>query len=428
MSFPAGSGNNSAIDLAISEWDDSEIPASAFGISAGDGADFSPTNHDDVSHITLGAGGDFDDQDCLSNNPMPAFEEARIRGDHFRETDVWLNATCTWDGDGDYYDLFGGARAEGRMFTYQVMLHEIGHVVGLDHELGERVLSDTQWNEDGDILAFADIVDYDGWPATMEPWSTGGAVYDYDLFARTYVVNEDDRMGVRAIYSGANPGGPGIDLAVQSFYVPDDDTVAGSAEGCEIVIGSTRPSPYVDLFDVAIQEDPTDVYGSCPDSVELHAPGDPWPVLTPVPDEPLLIAIGAPLDVHWSLTNLGDDDETALFRVMLTDSPSYLDTCPNTHCWIVHESTPTLNRNRPYDKLTTITIPEVPEGTYTLRAMIDADDVLTEVVEWNNEAVFNQELEVVDIGCNCSTANGRPSLAFLALSPLVLLRRRRSGA
>ena len=73
--------------------------------------------------------------------------------------------------------------------------------------------------------------------------------------------------------------------------------------------------------------------------------------------------------------------------------------------------------------------PDAPEGEYYVVAEIDYDDDISERDEFNNMAVWNRKLEVVD-ACDCTSVagsrTGGGSLAGIGLFALVLILRRRA--
>lgn len=409
-SFPAGSVLHVEADAAIAGWDFDVVPGSAFDTAAGDDNDTRIANRDGIHEIAavnssrLGS--------CSRKGATLAATHLRSSYGNIKEADIYVNADCTW-GSVDYYDL-GDANTLSNTFSLeQVLLHEVGHAVGLEHETGRQTL---ELLEAGSVHVRV-LVAYDGFPVTMEPSLSGGSVIGEaeDVLtsnARKYQVNEDDREGLRTLYPDAS--NTGIDLAVQSYTTPDQDTIdtwfSNSTSCGSLHAFKSRPSPYVDLLQRAVDEGKP--FGACPDDRTTDPP----------PAE--LVVHGTEHSFQFSLLNLGDTTQTTSSRVVLTECLP-LGSCTE---YTVQTKGHTLVANTPFERDYSYTMPtSVPAGVYHLVVEVDPSDTLSEVDESNNQAVYNRKVLVMAepvCGCQSGGAAGTAG-SLLLLGVLGLVRRRR---
>ena len=409
ISFPAGSSHHDAVVRAVEDWDQDTIPGSTFGTDWGDSL-FTDDIHfndgvNDVALTQLGQTGRCEPGLTLFRG------RAEPKGRYIQEVEVLVDVDCHWSGTLDWYDIFDDNFTEDRFNLEQALLHEFGHGAGLDHEHGiyetDRHAADGPGQND---WSAEQVNSYKGWPNTMEESLGGGSVIgDPGFLRRQYMVNEDDREGLRQLYPSSS--NDGLDLAIQSYHTPDADTVASAGQRtCWSKIGErSRPDPYTDFLAQAVAEGQP--YGNCPQ--EMHAP---------LPVSPFPIFQGASVDVTFSLLNLGNLDSTADWEILI--SPSDID---YSHARVLLRQTATINVNRPFEVTSTVQIPlDMPGGGYWIVARMDPDGNLAEWDEGNNVAIWNQYVEVVPLSaCGCSTGARAPGLALTGLSGLMLLRRRR---
>ncbi|HNC99661.1 MAG TPA: MYXO-CTERM sorting domain-containing protein, partial [Myxococcota bacterium] len=283
---------------------------------------------------------------------------------------------------------------------------------GLDHEHGiydtDRLGADGPGQND---WSTEQVNDYEGWPNTMEESLGGGSVIgDLGFLKRQYMVNEDDREGLRKLYPSSS--NDGLDVAVQSYHTPDADTIASAGpRTCWTKIGErSRPDPYTDFLGQAVAQGLP--FGTCPEEMK-----------SPFPDSPFPIFQGAYLDATFSLLNLGNLDTEVDWEILI--SPSDIDF---SRARVLLRRTSTLNVNRPFEVTSTVQIPlDMRAGGYWIVARMDPDGQLSEWDEGNNVAIWNRYVEVVPLSaCGCSTGPGAPGLVLAGLSGLILRRRRRA--
>ncbi len=425
ISFPATGSLHGPINDTIELWDDDEIPGSALGVTAGSINSLFISNNDNVNMVVATDLGTCEPGNIGFTDPRIPIQFLAWGGD-FEEADILFNSNCTFT-TAQYFDMYDALRAANQWDIRQLTIHEMGHSVGLEHENGTYDLGSSIGA--GGVCCFPEIYDYAGFPTVMETWTSGGAfVADTGYLSRKYGVNEDDREGLRVLYpTGPSPILSDHDLAVSSYYTPDEDTITLGFKGtdCHNAVGArSRPDPRVDLFDLAMSQGLA--FGSCPTGFDSVPP----PEYTPPPATPLEVLSGATLSVVFSLLNLGTISETDVpFRVVMTQTIGA--TCPSSTCFVVEDASPDVSPNTPYERTTTFTVPDAPDGEYYLVAQIDYSGSITERDENNNIAVWNQKLEIVSLGCGCSTITGSSarlgslwSLGVLALLGALRLGRR----
>lgn len=419
-SISATGSFHAPIERAIEGWDQDVIPGSSFGTDWGDlnstqriGVN---NGENEIAGSTLLQGDGCGDGDGFAITNLRGNEDAGIQ---LKEADIHIDPDCDWSGTHDWYDILDDAFRDDLFSIEHIVLHEMGHVVGLDHEHGVyeadvEILTDSPGA--GTPSTPGEYTSYTGWPATMEGVISGGSVVGDDGYVeRNYHVNEDDREGVRFLYpTSANSG---TDLAVQSYTVPDDDTLvarnaATSRASCYEHMGErARPAPYHDFIQEGIDDG-------------MGAGECVFPMETTLPDA-LPLYQGAPLDVSFSLLNLGDADETVEFELYLSASDSSWASAA-----LLYAYDQDLNPGRPYEGDWEVVIPvTTTPGTYYILGVLDDEDALTESDETNNVGVWNQPIEVIELpGCTgCSHRTGAVDLVALlsSLGVVLAVRRRR---
>jgi MYXO-CTERM domain-containing protein len=237
----------------------------------------------------------------------------------------------------------------------------------------------------------------------MAEGASGGSVLgDLGFLERQYQVNEDDREGLRFLYPDLSGGD---DVAIQSYYTPDDDTLHLDGTYCWQYVGErSRPSPYTQL---------------------IRLDGSEWgcdtPLETSVP-VPLPVYPTQTIEATFSLLNLGTTDRAAVaWKVYLSTTDSV--TASST---LVATYSSGLSVDLPYERPTDVTIPSaMAPGTYYLIAVIDPAYAISELDETNNVAVWNQLVLVTALPeCGCSSGTGSVGLFGAAVGLLFVLRRR----
>jgi MYXO-CTERM domain-containing protein len=288
-----------------------------------------------------------------------------------------------------------------------VVIHEVGHAVGLAHNDGEP-----------DYGGSAFLVDYDGYPTTMEPIIAGGsvlhllddpnAVWGNDWWNEV-VVNENDREGMRDLYA---PLADPEDFAVQAYWHDNLTTVLADQIECKAITGSkglARPQPSTDLF--SILEDFGYAYGTCPSGG--------WPAGVYV-DRPAALPIQpfAIVEPSFTLLSLGDIGGSVEWQIHLKLDVNDED-CSDPGCYVLGTYISTVNSNQPYQReAQEVVIPPVPPGSYYLTAYMDSNDAWAESDETNQSAVWQQKLDVQANTCGCSASgpvSGAPGLALILL-------------
>lgn len=403
VSFSAGSGNHAAIEAAVESWDADVLPGTDWGTSWGNNStSVNVRVHNNMNEIAAMSIEDPAECDIAGTN-LRGKEENGIK---LKEADIILDADCQWSPTLNWYDIQDDNFNNGIFSTEQTVLHEMGHVAGLDHEKGNYFSAYGPTSaESPDIYDHAvTVTSYQGWPATMADGASAGSVIgDLGFIDRQYVVNEDDREGLRFLYPDASDGD---DVAIQSYYTPDEDTLRLADSECRAWVGErSRPSPYTQL---------------------IRMDGGEWgcdtPLETAVP-EPLPLYPNQTLETTFSLLNLGTTDRSGVaWKVYLSPTDSI--TSSST---LVATYSSDLNVNIPYERPTDVTIPSsMVSGTYYVIAVMDPANALSELDETNNMAVWNQLVVVSALpACGCSAGGGSIGLAGVVLGLMSMIRRRR---
>lgn len=408
------------IEDAVSEWDHDTIPGSSFGATSGPSS--STANVRANNHVNEIAAVDFGDADCSDNFATTNFRAKRNDGSpgnhHIKEADILVNYACDMRASYDWYDIWDASVYAGTYSIKQTVIHEMGHVSGLNHEDGYFMWGDgtsagathsgvpsSEYHEHAGSWEA-----YWGYPATMQWNNTGTAVGDTSFLGRQYEVNEDDRQGLRALYPASN--NDDVDIAIQSYYLPDDDSVASHGTNCfNNIAERSRPAPYTDFLALGVEAGLD--YGHCTDTLLATLPS------------PLKLVAGQPIDVVFTLLDLGNSDLTSVpWKVYLSPSATSL-----TGALEMNSFSTDLDVNIPYERVTNVTIPiTATEGTWYIVAVMDPDDDIDERNENNNMAYWNQEVEIVltPSTCGCSSSTGsEANVVGLGLAAVAWLRRRR---
>jgi len=397
-------------DLAeetILQWSKDYISATDFDISVGYNSLSTSGWNDDVNMVAFARL----EEDVACNfmdtyaRTYPRFDEncSHIGLDfpptYLVEADVYLDTCYQWTTSSYYYDMLDYYGDYDALEMIQnVLTHEMGHVVGFDEFTGH----------DGDTDNF--------WAGTMNPYKGGGSIIGEDSYIndRSLYVAENARVGVRDIYPSTTNDGV-IDVAAQSYVAVHKGE---SSDYC--LYKTVRPSPYVDL-DLLAQELGLEM-GDCPPSTERQA------ALRP-PTTPHPIWQTANMDLTFTLHNLGDVDlEDVTARILLSTDEAL------SSPYVINTFTIDLSPDVPAEVRKTVTIPStVLAGTYYAVMQLDYDNALSEADEVNNQAFWNQQVEVYEYpppGCGCITSpdSGVGALGITILPLLILVRRRREDA
>lgn len=404
-SISTSSSLHGATEDAVDEWDESRVPGSSFATTTGNFFDSVVNKSDNINSISA----TFDD--FASCAPFSIFAAVPnyvwIRGDEcflgiggdFVEVDIVLNGCFTYRSSLDWYD-FEDSNARSDVYNIEKeLLAPIGLAAGL--------LTYGEFSG-----ATASRSDNFGVPHTMSSNFDGGSVISEGGMGadRHYLVNEDDREGLRQLYSASSNNGH--DVAIQSYTFPDE---AGQLNQCDK--GLTRPDPFRDLGDAAVAEGRS--RDECPTGANNQ---------TNLPIIPLRVYQGASLDVAFSLLNLGSGSESGV-DVRYSLVPNSTGTT-----YDFYNTGFSLAPDLPMEHTETLTIPiDATPGVYTLMAEIDYDDEITEIdetvsgVEFNNTAAWNRKIEVVELPSCGSCSSGHTSGAGLmcVLAGLGAIVRRR---
>ena len=380
ISFSSSSLRASAED-GLDSWEDAVVPGTSFDVSHGTTSETTISNKDDVNMVAATIISSY--AGCFFPG---AIAQTEVRGADcgllswgsadLKEADIVLNTCYSWTTADEYYDYgdYGTIRS-----VQQVVLHEAGHAVGLDHTF------------------------IDG-PATMTAGEGGGSVIGEDdyLEPRRFYANEDDRAGLRNLYPDSS--NDGYDVAVQSYvwyeYGSEYHDYCGEH--------NARPSPYVDLSELAVAEgkDPED----CPSEI-------------PYPPEELATYGDMPIETGFNYLNLGSETVDSVdVRIRMTTNPSTMADAVTVDSFSIGTFTPAL----PFEYYDTWEVPVLDKGVWYVVAEIDYDDDIDEVDEVNNQAVWNRPIHMYEAAC--TTAPVRGAWGISALLVLVSLRRRRSAA
>lgn len=358
-----GSADHEAIEDAVTAWSYENVGGTTFGATEGNfyNSTLNYSNNDNVNAIQLsddlgpcnGEGSTLAATDLRYGTP---FYPARIR-----EADIVLNSACNdWASDIDYYDV-NDANIRANSYDLRIaVLHEMGHVVGLDHEKGDW---DTELVVVGDI-GIIDIVGGSGWPTVMHASydGTGAAIADDGYLSRIYGIGEDDRQGLRALYGG---GSSKTDYSAQSYYVPADDTIDGDWLMCASeFVYKARPSPYKSLM-------------TCPTNDNT----DPMTNLT--------VASGGSVTTVFTFHDLGTTSSSSLgLKYALRSSPT------GTTGYTLSTPTISMSPGTPYQRTATLSTAGVPSGTWYLTVDIDPANAIAEASETNNRAIWNRRIVI----------------------------------
>lgn len=409
------------IERGILAWDQSNVPGSRLATSVTTTFQSTLDVNDQINSVSaivmMELAGPVLNTDYF---PCVTLGETEVRysndflgfgANHIKEADILVDVDCNWGtpDPGEYYDILDQRQFDDEIDIEQVILHEAGHAVGLEEELGIS-------EED----AFDILINYEGWPATMQPALSGGSVYDDGFLERRYVANEDDREGIRDLYIPL--ASAAVDWAAQSYQVYDDDVLlAVAGDGCDGALGrgATRPDPAVDVL--AVAQDLGEAYGDCP---------SPWTTPPVAPLGSLDLYNGTFLNVQFTLNNLGAGGGDVKWQVLFTDDLADTD-CSTSGCWIAYEDTSSIGAGTPWEHdPITIAIPmDAPIGNYYVQLVMDSDNAWpNEDDEANNTAVWNRQVHVLGpTSCGCRTTGPSAPTAMVALLGLVAIGRRRRG-
>jgi hypothetical protein len=233
----------------------------------------------------------------------------------------------------------------------------------------------------------------------------GGSVIGEDdyLTPRRFYANEDDRAGLRNLYPDSS--NDGHDVAVQSYvwfeYGDDYDDYCGE--------NNTRPSPYVDLGELAAAEgeDPED----CPSEI-------------PYPPEELGTFGKMPIETGFNYLNLGSETVSSVdVRIRMTTNPSTMADAVTVDSFRIDDLTAAL----PYEYYSSWEVPVLDQGIWYVVSEIDYGDDIGEVDEVNNQAVWNRPIHMRELDLGCTTVPVRGAWGLPALVVLGCLCRRRSA-
>ena len=405
VSFPESSSQHAALVRAVEEWDQGTIPGSSFGTDFGNSSSTDNVHFNDGVNDVVLTDVDRPGECNLALVVYRGKQEPTTR--YIKEAELLLDVDCTWSGAINWYDIHDPYYEADQYNLEQVAIHEMGHVAGLDHEHGiydQYFIFHDRPGKKNDTRERI-VEDYEGWPVTMETTVGGGSVIgDLGFLERQYMVNEDDRQGLRGLYPATD--NDGVDIAVQSYHTPDDDTLAAAGNGCQGDLAErSRPDPRTDFLaqGVAAGQD----YGDCPPNPVADSPQTVYPIFQ-----------GAHMDVTFSLLNLGNQTTSVDWEIVLYSTAS--------NARSLQRRTSTLGANQPFEVTSTVTIPtDMAPGYYWIAARMDPDQTLAEVNEGNNQAIWNQYVEVVPLSaCGCSSGGAGSTSALLAGLGAIALRRR----
>jgi hypothetical protein len=359
--FPTDSAMYDSVTRAIEAWDTTNIGGTSFGTTYGErpSTGFKHSNNDNVNSVgyTLDLG------PCTGANAAAAADMRYQRPFHpsrIREADILINARCTWFDHDDYFDVNDADTTQSRFDIEVTVLHEMGHVVGLDHTEGD-------WDTNFEYVDGAYIItlaEGNSWAMNMhESYDGHGAsIGDPGFLERAYDVNEDERQGLRHLYPDNSIR---TDFAVQSYFEPASDSIAADFSPCGGEFRyKARPSPYRDLTD-------------CPADRSTE------------PMEDLRILNGGSISTTFSLLALGTEEAPPSMVVTYTLRTDPLST---TGIVLATDTVPIVP-NTPNEYSRTIRVPnDIPRGTWYLTVDVDSNNTSDEAIETNNRAVWNRRI------------------------------------